>query len=335
MALPEDFESSNAAPEADDFRDQATAAVEAWCEWVEGLTLRDDGSLCEVCAASGLLDALDDFSLLPHRPIHALLQVLGELLGAEVEGQVGGRLAVLHHEWQEELDPDGPDGPPDVDAYAGLRRWYEFERATIASAGETLHDLLTLEMREVIARVASDRVLIALALATDWMAASVDAAGAQPDRLGLVPASLRQEVADTVDTRVRQWMVWLPRGAWRRSTAVPDGERCEVCSGNWPLDIDAPHGALHPLRRRLVGVLDGALAAPIISPTQERDPVARRAELQQIIDHEVLARGAFIRRALEVYVLLEVEEDVRASALHLLTTQPDDDGCAAGPLQQA
>lgn len=324
MALPEGsegWEGSSAAPEADEFRDQATAAVEAWCEWVEGMTLHDDGSLCEVCAASGLLDALGEFSLLPHRPIHALLQVLSELLGAEVDGQVGGRLAVLRHEWQEELDPDVSDGPPDVAAYAGLRRWYESERVAIASAGETLHDLLSLELRDVIARVACDRTLIARALATDWMAASID--DAERDRLGLVPATLRREVAATVDTRVRQWMIWLPSGAWRRQDPVPDGERCEVCAAVWPVEVDAPHGALHPLRRRLVGVLDGALAAPIVSPAGERDPVVRRAELQAIIDHEVLARAGFIRRALELYVLPGVAADVRSASTYLLTTRPN------------
>ncbi|HEY4225966.1 MAG TPA: hypothetical protein VGM70_09145 [Pseudolysinimonas sp.] len=324
MSRPQDPDDVSAA-EVDAFGAQAASAVEAWCEWVERLALRDDGALCEACAGSSLLEALGEFSLLPHHPIHVLFQMTAELIGGEVDRHVDSRVAALRRAWERELDPDRPDGPPDLDGYAALRAWYESERLAAAAAGETLHELLAIELRDVIARVASDRVMIARALATDWLAASVDDAAARPDRLGLVPAVLLREVADTVDTRVRQWMVWLASGAWRHQDPVPCGERCEVCAAAWPVHVEAPHGAMHPLRRRLAGVLDGALAAPVVSPAGERDPMARRIELQAIIDQEVLARAGFIRQALELHVFPEIATEVIAASRYLLTTQPGDE----------
>lgn len=306
----------------DDFRAGVAGALDAWFEWIEGRELRDDGPLCESCARSGLLESLAEFALLPHGPLHSLNRVVGEIVDTEVGQECAERLSSLRRDWHEALDPD-EDGPPDRDSYDSLLGWYRWERDRIAEQAADLHLLLTREVRELIREAATNRELIGRALARSWIATSIDELDVDPFRLALVSPALRREVGGAVDAAIEGWMLWLPRGRWRRESEVPVGSRCELCTDSRMLQLAGPHGAVHALQRRLAELAESLSPKRGDGPTQERDPSIEHAEVAGVVAAHVAARLAQIHHALEVYVLPGLDDDIRLAVENVATTDEE------------
>ena len=305
-----------------DSRKTAIDAVEEWCDWLMGWSPSVGRMLsepCTVCAQSDLLENAAGIARLPHGVTHALVSgIEGRLEAAEHE-YFRIRMTAIRSELERRLAMHDFESEPDlfevsfrIELRAELTVRRDSERVAAedwaAAVREEVQTHLIIALDSV-ARGLIEILQIKLRQLEWDIPNTLDPAEVLGD------VRLTEYLRPAFEREVEEWMTWLSSDRWRSVGAIREGERCPACARSPIASMigDVPHGAVHALQERLDALEATAFRSFQFAPAelpQSSPRFTREASVRRAMSSLLLRARPTIERAVDVYVLVLVDDEV-------------------------